>query len=85
MRFLLALVLALTCSAATAGDYCRTYSVPVSNYYRVTRDPWNGQVYSREYIGTRYEQRTYCTPQHRYGFEPWIRPVDNRKHIMWSE
>ena len=45
---------------------CYTYQVPVSNYYYVIRDPYSGYIYSREYIGTRYEQRTYCTPRGRY-------------------
>lgn len=82
------LIALLLCAAssASAQDYwsprprceCRTYFVPVANYYRVTRDPWSGHVYSREYIGTRHEQRTYCDPRGRYGFEPWIQPMQPR-------
>ncbi len=50
MRYVLAMLMACVCSVVEAQDYwaqptrCRTYSVPVANYYRVSRDPWTGYV-----------------------------------------
>ncbi len=85
MKILVTLLLLLTSSTANAHDWiarpapigrCQTYLVPVADHYLVVRNKCTGQVYSREYIGTSYEHRTYCTPRPRLGFEPWFNDLD---------
>lgn len=92
MRTVIAVLILCCSSLASAQNYwapppvqpapqCRTYWAPVSNLYRGVPNGYGGWDRG-QYLGTRYEQRTYCAPQPRYNYEPWNQP---RRNVYWPE